>query len=178
MLRMIARRTSLSASLAVVLWAVTATVANADLAATGTAAFHRGDYARAFRELSPAAARGNARALGLLGFMYEHGFGVPQAYAAAADCYYRGAVQGDPFAQAMLGMMYDKGHGVPNDYVLAYKWLNLAAARSNGRQREAYVRFRDAVASKLSTYEIIAAQRFALEWTPDRLGPDVHLTVK
>ena len=29
-------------------------------------------------------ARGNARALGRLGFRYENGFGVPQNYAAAA----------------------------------------------------------------------------------------------
>ena len=114
----------------------------------------------------------------MLGFMYEHGFGVPQAYAAAADLYYRGAVQGDPFAQAQLGLIYDKGHGVPTDFVLAYKWLNLAAARAGGRQRDAYLRFRDAVASKLSTYEIIAGQRFALGWVPDRAAPDVHLTVK
>ncbi|MGX1423043.1 TPR repeat protein [Bradyrhizobium elkanii] len=178
MRRVLARRTRLSASLAVVVWAMTASVASADSVARGSAAFHRGDYVRAARELAPAAERGNARALGMLGFLYEHGFGVPQAYAAAADCYYRGAVQGDPFAQAQLGLMYDKGHGVPTDFVLAYKWLNLAAARSNGRQRDAYLRFRDAVASKLSTYEIIAGQRFALEWAPDRPAPDVHLTVK
>ncbi|MGN1289450.1 MAG: sel1 repeat family protein, partial [Bradyrhizobium sp.] len=67
---------------------------------------------------------------------------------------------------------------VPTDFVLAYKGLNLAAARAGGRQRDAYLRFRDAVASKLSTYEIIAGQRFALEWVPDRPAPDVHLTVK
>lgn len=178
MRRVLAQRTGFSASLAIVLWAMTASVASADSVARGSAAFHRGDYVRAARELAPAAERGNARALGMLGFLYEHGFGVPQAYAAAADCYYRGAVQGDPFAQAQLGLMYDKGHGVPTDFVLAYKWLNLAAARSNGRQRDAYLRFRDAVASKLSTYEIIAGQRFALEWAPDRPAPDVHLTVK
>ncbi|MGY3693312.1 TPR repeat protein [Bradyrhizobium sp. USDA 3240] len=173
-----ALRTNLCASLAVVAWAMTASVASADSLVRGTAAFHRGDYVRAFHELSPAADRGNARALGMLGFMYEHGFGVPQAYAAAADLYYRGAMQGDPFAQAMLGLNYDKGHGVPTDFLLAYKWLNLAAARTGGRQRDAYLRFRDAVASKLSTYEIIAGQRFALEWVPDRQAPDVHLTVK
>ncbi|TWB96026.1 Sel1 repeat-containing protein [Bradyrhizobium macuxiense] len=171
-------RKALCASLAVALWAMTASVASADGVARGAAAFHRGDYVRAARELAPAAERGNPRALGLLGFMYEHGFGVPQAYAAAADLYYRGAVQGDPFAQAQLGLIYDKGHGVPTDFVLAYKWLNLAAARAGGRQRDAYLRFRDAVASKLSTYEIIAGQRFALEWVPDRPAPDVHLTVR
>ncbi|MHC2337813.1 TPR repeat protein [Bradyrhizobium sp. USDA 4454] len=178
MRRMRAPRKGLCASLAVALWAMSASGASADSLARGTAAFHRGDYVRASRELAPAAERGNARALGLLGFMYEHGFGVPQAYDAAADCYYRGAVQGDPFAQAMLGLTYDKGHGVPVDFVLAYKWLNLAAARANGRQRDAYLRFRDAVASKLSTYEIIAGQRFALGWVPDRPAADVHLTVK
>ncbi len=176
---MLTQRTSLGGSLAVVLWAMTASVASADSVARGAAAFHRADYFRAAQELAPAAERGNPRALGMLGFMYEHGFGVPQAYAAAADLYYRGAVQGDPFAQAQLGLLYDKGHGVPNDYVLAYKWLNLAAARSNGRQRDAYFRLRDAVASKLSTYEIIAGQRFALGWVPEQpAAADVHLTVK
>ncbi|MGY4474252.1 tetratricopeptide repeat protein [Bradyrhizobium sp. USDA 3364] len=175
---MFTQRTCLRASLAVALWTATASVASADSVARGAAAYHRGDYVRAARELAPAADRGNPRALGLLGFLYEHGFGVPQAYDAAADLYYRGAMQGDPFAQAQLGLMYDKGHGVPLDFVLAYKWLNLAAARTGGRQRDAYLRYRDAVAIKLSRYEIDAGQRFALDWVPTRAAPDVHLTVK
>ncbi|KGT80480.1 hypothetical protein MA20_07050 [Bradyrhizobium japonicum] len=154
--------------LAFALLAATTAIASADSVSRGSAAFHRGFYARAARELSPPAERGNAKALGLLGFMYEHGFGVPQAYDAAADLYCRGAEQGDPFAQAMLGLMYDKGHGVPEDFVLAYKWLNLAAARAGGREREAYLRFRDAVASKLSRNEIAAGQQFALGWVPGR----------
>lgn len=124
--------------------------------------------------LSPTAERGNARALGRLGFRYEHGFGVPQNYYAAADLYCRGAEQGDPFAQAMLALMYDKGHGVPQDFVLAYKWLNLAAARAGGRQREAYLRFRDAVASKLSRNEIAAGQQLALSWVPGRPVPEPY----
>jgi TPR repeat protein len=178
MRRTLALRTTISASLAVVLWAMTAAVANADSVARGAAAFHHGDYVRAARELAPAAERGNPRALGLLGFMYEHGFGVPQAYEASADLYYRGAAQGDPFAQAQLGLMYDKGHGVPTNFVLAYKWLNLAAARTGGRQRDAYLRYRDAVASKLSQNEIVAGQHFALGWVPGPPVPDVHLTIK
>ena len=117
MRRGLAQRTGVAASLAVVLWAITASAASADSVARGAAAFNHGDYVRAARELAPAAERGNPRALGMLGFMYEHGFGVPQAYAAAADLYYRGAVQGDPFAQAQLGLIYDKGHGVPTDFV-------------------------------------------------------------
>jgi TPR repeat protein len=34
------------------------------------------------------------------GFMYENGFGVPQAYDAAADFYQRAAVQGEPLGRA------------------------------------------------------------------------------
>jgi hypothetical protein len=174
-IRALAPRTLLWALLAIALLTPTTCVARADSVSRGSAAFHRGDYARALRELSPPAERGNARALGLLGFMYEHGFGVPQAYDAAADLYGRGAFQGDPFAQAMLGLMYDKGHGVPNNLVLAYKWLNLAAARTGGRQRDVYLRFRDAVASKLSSNEIAAGQQFASRWVPGRRSlPELH----
>jgi uncharacterized protein len=140
--------------------------AHADALARGTAAYSRGDYARAVRELSPLAQRGNARALGLLGFLYEHGFGEPQIYSVAADLYIQGAARGDPFAQAMLGLLYDKGHGVPLDFVLAYQWLNLAAAHASGTRRDAYARFRDAVASKMSNNELLKAQQLVLTWTP------------
>ena len=72
----------------------------------------------------------------LLGFMYENGFGVPQAYDAAADLYRSAAAQGDPFAQSRLGLIYDKGHGVPQDVILSYKWLDLAAASATKRERD------------------------------------------
>jgi hypothetical protein len=141
-----------------------APIVHAGPLARGTAAYSRGDYVLAARELSPLAQAGNAKALGLLGFLYEHGFGEPKDYDAAADFYARGAVQGDPFAQAMLGLMYDKGHGVPLDFILAYKWLNLAAARTQGHEQENFARFRDAVASKMSKDEIAEGQRLALNW--------------
>jgi uncharacterized protein len=160
-------RRSLSVILLAVLFGATATqIAYADALARGTAAYARGDYNRAVRELSPLAQRGNARALSLLGFMYEHGFGAPQAYNAAADLYAQAAVQGNAFGQAMLGLMYDKGHGVPQNVILAYKWLNLAAASASGRQREVYLRLRDAVASKMSTGQIVEGQQLALDWRP------------
>src|SRR6204780_4961252 len=109
-----------------------------------------------------------------LGFLYEHGFGEPQDYDAAADFYARGAVQGDPFAQAMLGLMYDKGHGVPLDVIFAYKWLNLAAARSQDHERETFARLRDAVASKMSKDEIAEGQRLALNWTERSFDPSLR----
>ncbi|MET4279384.1 TPR repeat protein [Bradyrhizobium sp. F1.2.2] len=175
-IRVLATRTLLCALFAVALLATSMSIARADSVSRGSAAFHRGDYARAFQELSPPAERGNAGALGLLGFMYEHGFGVPQAYAAAADLYYRGAVRGDPFAQAMLGLMYDKGHGVSKDFVLAYKWLNLAASHTGGRERNTYARLRNAVASKLSGNEIVAGQYLALSWVLAPPVPELHPT--
>jgi len=130
----------------------------------GVSAYHRGDYAQAVRELAPAATRGDARAQGQLGFMYENGFGVPQNYVTAADLYQSAAVQGDTFAQSRLGLSYDRGHGVPPDLILSYKWLNLAAARASGRERDFYRRLRDGVASKMTSAQIFEGQRLALIW--------------
>lgn len=100
----------------------------------------------------------------VLGYMYDNGFGVPQSYEAAVELYTGAAERGDPAAQHLLGLTYDKGHGVNQDHVLAYKWLTLAAAAAPMREREPYLRIRDAVASKLSPDQIIDGQRLAVEW--------------
>ncbi len=130
--------------------------------------YSKGDYVRAVTVLSPLVAHGNARAEALLGFMYENGFGVPQSYNDAADLYQRAAVQGDPSAQSRLGLLYNKGHGVPQNVVLSYKWLNLAAAHATKRERDYYLRLRNAVASKMSSDQIVEGQRLALIWAPGR----------
>jgi uncharacterized protein len=140
--------------------------ARADALASANAAYARGDYIDAVKFLTPLALRGNARAQALLGFMYENGYGAPQAYTAAADLYVQAAVSGNPFGQAMLGLMYDKGHGVPQDFVLAYKWLNLAAARAARHDRDYFLRLRNAVASKMSPAQISEGQYLALCWAP------------
>lgn len=142
--------------------------ARADSMGRAADAYARGDYLRTVRALSPLALRGNPRAQALLGFLYENGFGVPQAYDAAADLYQKAAAQGDPFAQARLGLIYDKGHGVPQNVVLSYKWLDLAAAHAPKHQRDYYLRLRDAVASKMSSEQIVEGQRLALAWFPGR----------
>jgi TPR repeat protein len=166
------RRWRLSTAIvAALIVASTAPTAHADSLARGTAAYSHGNYIVAARELTPLALRGNPKALGLLGFLYENGFGEPQAYDAAADFYAQAAVQGNPFAQAMLGLLYDKGHGVPQDFIFAYKWLNLAAAHTNGHEHDTYARFRDAVASKMSKDEIAEGQWLALHWIPVSFEP-------
>jgi TPR repeat protein len=112
------------------------------------------------------AEQGDPAALTQLGFMYQHGRGVPQAYVAAVDMYIRAAEQGNPTAQYLLGLMFDKGQGVVQDYIIAYKWLNLAAARAPRRQSEFYLRLRDAVASKMTRVQIAEGQWLALNWVP------------
>jgi TPR repeat protein len=134
----------------------------------GNAAFSRGIYLLAARLLAPSARRGTPRAQAMLGFMYENGLGVPQAYDVAADLYAGAAERGDPHAQYLLGLMYDKGHGVDQDDVLAYKWLNLAAAAAPVREREHYLRIRNAVASKMSLSQVAEGQWLALNWRKSR----------
>jgi hypothetical protein len=69
--------------------------------------------------------------------------------------------------------MYDKGHGVMKNDVLAYKWLNLTAARAQPRAREYYQRIRDAVAAKLSAKQIAEAQWLASSFVPAVLAQNV-----
>ena len=128
------------------------------------AAFAHGNYVQAARSLAPLARRKSPHAMAMLGFLYENGLGVPQSYDVAAELYVGAAERGDPTGQHLLGLMYDKGHGVDRDVVEAYKWLNLAAAAAPAREREPYLRIRDAVASKMSLAQIMEGQRLALDW--------------
>jgi TPR repeat protein len=139
-------------------------LAHADTLGAGTSAFNRSDYNSAARLLLPLAERGNARAQGMVGFMYATGQGLPQAYDAAGYWYTLAAEQGDTTAQYLLGLAYDKGQGVPQDDVAAYKWLNLAAAHAPKRMRENFAKLRNAVASKMSRGQIAAGQWQALRW--------------
>jgi uncharacterized protein len=61
------------------------------------------------------AQRGHPRAMAMLDYMYEHGFGVPQSYDTAVELDTAAAERADPSAQHLLGLMYDKGHGVDRD---------------------------------------------------------------
>lgn len=128
--------------------------------------YARGDYQAAAARLTPLAFAGDARAQGLLGYMYENGKGVPQNFVAAAAWYSCAAEQGEATAQYLLGLLYDKGHGVQKDVVLSQKWLILAAARASKQERDVYTRLRNAVATKMSPDQRALAQRLALEWSP------------
>jgi TPR repeat protein len=153
--------------IAAIIFATSAvSLANAGSLRAGTAAFAREDYVRAADILGPLADRGNAVAQFYLAFMYANGRGVQQNYAEAAMWAHRAAEQGNPAAQYMLGLLHDKGQGVPVNWVEAHKWLNLAASHAPPKDRAAWVRVRDAVASKMSVGQLAAARQLALEWRP------------
>lgn len=131
----------------------------------GNASFARASHASPVNKAHALAERGDARAQAKLGFMYEHGRGVPKDYTAAVYWYSCAAKQGHVTAQYLLGLMYDKGHGTIQSDVLAHKWLNLAAARARPGVREYYVRIRDAVAAKLTPAQLAEAQWLAHQFT-------------
>jgi len=114
------------------------------------------------------ASLGNVRAQVRLGSMYARGIGVPQNYVEAAKWYYRAADRGDGGAQLELGLMYNKGRGVPRDLVLSHMWLNLSASHAVGSNRDYAVRLRDALASKMTERQLLAAQHLATSWSRSR----------
>lgn len=118
------------ACIAVLMLLVSSPVMTADFD-KGWAADKRGDYATALKEWRPLANQGNAEAQAHLGFLYEHGRGVPQNYTAAAKWYRKAANQGIATAQSNLAMMYRAGRGVTQDYAAAAKWDRKAANQGN-----------------------------------------------
>jgi TPR repeat protein len=151
---------------AVTLWLSAASCANSAGLYEGDTVHRRGERVVAARPIRAPSWQAQAKAEALLGFKYEHGLGVPQAYEPAVDLYISAAEQGDPTGQYLLGLMYDKGHGVRRDGVLAHMWLNLAAAHAPRRYREYYLKMRDAVATKMTPGQIVAAQRLAVQFVP------------
>ena len=124
------------------------------------AAYQRGDYATAIRELRLLSKQGNAKAQFSLGAMYDKGLGVPQDYAEAVGWWRKAAEQGNAKAQYNLGVMYGNGLGVPQDYAQALMWFNLAASRFPLGEN------RDIVAETMTPAQISEAQKLAREWRP------------
>ena len=162
------RRAVLIAGAALLLLLSTGSFLEAATFRQGVSAFNSQNYGLASQIFIPFAERGDPAAQTYLGLMFETGRGVPQNYTEAAMWYRRAAEQGDSLAQYSLGLLYDRGQGVPQDVVEASKWLNLAAAAAPPRAREARVRIRDAVTSKMTRGEIAQARLRALEWVPSR----------
>jgi uncharacterized protein len=130
------------------------------MGAVGDGATHgHAEAARLWRQFAD---NGWATAQRWHGFIYEEGEGVPQDYAEAVRWYCKAADQGEIYAQRRLGLAYANGRGVTQDYVLAHMWLNLSASNMSGDYQGA--KERDEVAGKMTSGQIIEAQRLAQEW--------------
>ncbi len=99
----------------------------------GVAAYERGDYATALREMRVLAMQGNAGAQFNVGLMYDNGQGVTQDYAEAVRWFRKAAEQGYAKAQFNVGLMYAKGEGVVQDYAEAVRWHRKAAEQGDAK---------------------------------------------
>lgn len=125
------------------------------------------DYAQAIVWYRKSAIQGNANAQTNLCEMYGDGHGVSKDYAKAIYWCRKAAKQGSAAAQYSLGASYYQGFGVPQDYEEAYFWLDLAASgkfESSNVNRKDVVRYRDQVASHLSSSELNRVQERARKW--------------
>jgi TPR repeat protein len=95
----------------------------------GLAAYDRGDYATAYRELGPAAAGGAPLAQYALGRMYFSGEGVSRDSAEGLKWLRKAAMAGVGPAQYQLGACYEWGIEVTQGTGEAARWYRMAADR-------------------------------------------------
>ncbi|MBW6424524.1 sel1 repeat family protein [Rhizobium sp. XQZ8] len=101
--------------------------------AKGIAAYQRGDYPRAMKELQASADKGDEQAYYNLGVAYAEGKAGPRDMAKAIAAYRKGAEGGSPLAAFSLGQVYRKGDGTERDYSEAAKWYEIAAKHGDYR---------------------------------------------
>jgi len=92
------------------------------------AAFVAGDYSRAKRLLSKAAAAGEVPAMVDLAYIYDRGLGVKADLPKAVHWYRAAADAGSSVAMYDLGICYQRGKGLMRNYKEAARWYQKAAA--------------------------------------------------
>ncbi len=106
-----------------------ATGPSTDAMNSGQAAYERGDYVMAVKNLRMAADEGYPAAYTLMGHLYRDGHGVAQDGREAARQYTRGAQLGYCAAQLSLARMYHIGSDLRRNEALAERWYREAAMR-------------------------------------------------
>jgi len=91
-------------------------------------AIAKGD-AEAPRQLRGLAAKGNIKALLLLGNLHLTGVGVQKNASIAFNMFYRAAQTGDATAQYRIALLYLEGVGTAFDQKKAKQWFSRAAAQ-------------------------------------------------
>lgn len=105
------------------------------------------DYKKAINWYTKAAKQGHGEAQFNLGYMIYHGMSVPQDYKKAFYWMTKAAknisvtnanatINMNAEAQLFLALMYADGRGVIKDNIMAYAWLNVAAAQGNDKARK------------------------------------------
>lgn len=79
--------------------------------------------------IESAAKQGNVVGMGLMGVLYENGYGVDKDLAQAASWYLKAAQKGSATAQNNLGLFLFYGKGIVANKAEAKKWLDKAAAQ-------------------------------------------------
>ena len=97
---------------------------------SGVSALQRGHYAIAMRAWRGDADKGNALAQSNVGYLHEHGLGVPQSYPEAMAWYRKAAAQNLPQAQFNIGTLYFYGYGVERNPREGVNWFRLAAKQN------------------------------------------------
>ena len=87
----------------------------------------KGEYDAAMASWKAAAEQGFAMALHNLGYLFDHGLGVPPNGSEAAKWYKMAATQGHPESQVNLGALAQKGHGIAQSDAEAVRWWRKAA---------------------------------------------------
>lgn len=67
----------------------------------------------------------------LIGYLYEHGKGLPRDYTKAIENYRVSALHGYAPAENNIGSLYERGLGVRKDLPLAFQWYRAAALHGN-----------------------------------------------
>lgn len=110
--------------------ATTATAVPNDNVQAGVAALQRGHYAIAMRAWREDADRGNPLAQNNVGYLHEHGLGVPQSYVEAMSWYRKAAGQGQAQALFNIGTLYFYGYGVERNPREALTYFRQAANKN------------------------------------------------
>jgi uncharacterized protein len=118
------------------------------------------DFKESVKWLRMAGEKGYADAQRALATVYLYGRGLPRDAAEAIKWYRMAAEQGDPMSQFALGAVYDEGKYIDRDQVEAYMWFSVAGAAGN----ESAVKYRDALAKKLTKKQLTDGKRRAQNW--------------
>jgi TPR repeat protein len=94
------------------------------------------DYPKALEWLKRAADQSDFTAEGMLGALYDAGYGVKQDFVQAMKWYRLAADHGNQVAPYAIGVLYETGRGVPKDFVEAINWYQKGANQGDAEAKK------------------------------------------